>query len=932
MELSVIIAAREEEFLQRTIDSVLSASSDKTEVIAILDGYKPEISEHPRLKIIHNQNSVGQRAAVNQGARESKAKIIGKLDAHCLVADSFDEVLMADCEPDWVVIPRMYVLNAFHWVCQQCLTETGQGPIPLKCESCGGVDFERKIKYMPKYRKKTDYMWFDRDLRVKYFDSNGLGKYGENAHGAKLKYSHKIRDWTKGDITDVMCGVGACWFLHRDYYWDVLGGLDENHGSWGQMAVEIAMKTWLSGGRHVVNKKTWFAHLFRTRSGFSWPYENPTSAQEKARRYSKDLWFNNKWSGQKRNLNWLINKFSPLPGWEDYEKENPIIVMPDHIIAKMIRKDSKNMETGATILYYTANKIPEYFATKVKDQIKYASQGMHIISISQKPITDMGENICVGDIGQSCQNVYKQILIGALKAKTKYVICCEDDTLYIPDYFEYRPKKEPFAYNLNRWNLHTTKNIYSYWRRIVMSQCIAEREVLIKCLEERNSIDIPTELCGEPSRFEGQLGLPEYNHETFQTSEPNVVFVHGDGLLKRKRLGPDAEPKTDLEPWGEVTALLNHVYQKSELALPVITKQKKIPFRKHSKHTYIKQYVFNIDELMNNRLSYIHSEKVVHQKNFLKVFPDFIKRVASGEKFTEEKFEQSPYFDYLVSRLARCDRKPVLTEKGKKRVLFLMRESVKLYHSIKENGLRSPLDMYIENDRLILHRGERRLEILNILGRKRIPCRVFKDKEKFNSLRPDTEWGITIPDKNTIHELAIQQFVRVGGKATDKYWAHGYTKLYDKEIGHLRTRKKPIKLLEIGVKKGASLELWKEAFPKGEIFGIDKDDININGFKIFHGEQQNTTFLKEVGEEVGQFDVIIDDGSHVPEHEKISFETLWPYLAPKGYYIIEDLHHNYKSDRGLMINCFKNYIDKIFVETTVASVNFYYNICFVRKN
>jgi hypothetical protein len=113
----------------------------------------------------------------------------------------------------------------------------------------------------------------------------------------------------------VMCFVGAAFFMQRSRFWE-LGGLDEGHGSWGQMGVEISCKSWLSGGRMVVNKKTWFAHLFRTQPGFGFPYEMHYADQERAREYSRDLWLNNKWEGQVLPLSWLVDKFAPVPDWE----------------------------------------------------------------------------------------------------------------------------------------------------------------------------------------------------------------------------------------------------------------------------------------------------------------------------------------------------------------------------------------------------------------------------------------------------------------------------------------------------------------------------------------------------------------------------------------------------------------------------------------
>lgn len=316
MDLSVIIPALNEEFLQKTIDSVLSESVVNTEVIVIFDGYwpNPGIIDNERVKIIHNYKPVGQRAAINQGAMLSQAKYIMKLDAHCSLGHGFDKILIDDCCPDWTVVPRMYVLDAFHWVCLACGMETDQGPIPVSC-GCGNSCFEKKIVWEPKYKKCSDYMFFDRDLKFSYFDSNHIPQLDREK---KRRYNHKYRGWAKGDITDQMVCIGACWFLERGRFWE-LGGMDEAHGSWGQMGVELACKSWLSGGRQVVNKKTWFAHLPRTRPGFGFPYDNPGSAQEKARKYSRDLWLNNKWDKAKYPLRWLIDRFSPLYSWEDYE-------------------------------------------------------------------------------------------------------------------------------------------------------------------------------------------------------------------------------------------------------------------------------------------------------------------------------------------------------------------------------------------------------------------------------------------------------------------------------------------------------------------------------------------------------------------------------------------------------------------------------------
>ena len=103
--------------------------------------------------------------------------------------------------------------------------------------------------------------------------------------------------------------------MPRDRFF-AIDGLDEKHGSWGQFGVEIACKSWLSGGRQVVNKRTWFSHLFRTQGGdFSFPYQISGNDQDRAKAYSRDLWLNNKWEKAVRPLSWIIEKFNP-PTWE----------------------------------------------------------------------------------------------------------------------------------------------------------------------------------------------------------------------------------------------------------------------------------------------------------------------------------------------------------------------------------------------------------------------------------------------------------------------------------------------------------------------------------------------------------------------------------------------------------------------------------------
>jgi len=299
-KLDVILPARNEQFLHLTIKSILDNMRDDTNIIVVLDGYWPDppINDDKRINIIHFTEPVGQRRATNLGARISGAKYIMKLDAHCIVDEGFDVKLMKDCDKDWVVTPRLYNLHAFDRVCSKCNHSEYQGPTWEKCPKCGEPGtMVKDMKWAIRPRHRNDFYRFNKELQFKYWP-----KLGD-------------RPESKADIADTMSILGACMFCHRRRFFEI-GGMDEGHGGWGQFGTEVACKSWLSGGRLVVNKKTYFSHMFRTQGGdFGFPYQISGNAINRAKKYSQDLWFNNKWKGAQKPFQYIIDKFSPIPDW-----------------------------------------------------------------------------------------------------------------------------------------------------------------------------------------------------------------------------------------------------------------------------------------------------------------------------------------------------------------------------------------------------------------------------------------------------------------------------------------------------------------------------------------------------------------------------------------------------------------------------------------
>ena len=532
MDLSVIIPARNEEFLQNTINSVLSNARADTEVIAILDGYwpNPGIEDHPQLRLIHYTEPIGQRAATNTGVRMSRAKYVMKLDAHCAVDEGFDVKLMADMEPDWIVVPRMHGLDVFHWTCPQCGQEYEQGPVRTVCDGekvaksanlvtqkCGFEgEFQKKTIYT-KRRHSVDYMWFTPDQNTKHFDRNALGDLD------KAVYSHKHRSWAQGEITDCMCLIGACWFLERDWYWKI-GGCDEGYGSWGGQGAEMSQKAWMSGGSLKVNKKTWFAHLFRTQPGFSWPYTNPASAQAAARAYGKDLWLNDKWPLAKRKLSWVIEKFAPLPPeWDSYKSEDRPIFF--------------GANTRKGIVYYTDNQCEERVLLAVRNQIKASCNGHEIVSVSQVPI-GFGRNIVVPE-PRGQLTMFKQILAGIEACEAGVIYLCEHDVLYHKDHFWFTPERnDAYYYNENTWKVCADSGQAVFYYCKQTSGLCAHRDLLLEHYRKRVA---RTEKEGynrntgyEPGTHSLPNGIDNFKAIGWMAKHPNVDIRHSNNLTRSR--------------------------------------------------------------------------------------------------------------------------------------------------------------------------------------------------------------------------------------------------------------------------------------------------------------------------------------------------------------------------------------------------------------
>jgi len=281
-KVSVIIPARGERFLAQTIDDLFSKAAGEIEVIAVLDGYWPDppLVDRQGLTIIHRGAARGMRQAINAAAQVARGEYLMKTDAHCMFAPGFDVALSANCDGDWMVIPSRYSLDAENWD----ILQTGKSRVDYHYLSCPITGLKERGDYT-----MHGVQWNDR--------------------------ARQRRDKPEFDIDDEMSFQGSCWFMSAGHFRNFLGGMDETgYGTFSQEPQEVGNKTWLGGGRVTVNKKTWYAHLHKGKQ-YGRGYSIGKREIEHGHVYSAVYWMGNKWAKRAHDLEWLIDKFWPVPDW-----------------------------------------------------------------------------------------------------------------------------------------------------------------------------------------------------------------------------------------------------------------------------------------------------------------------------------------------------------------------------------------------------------------------------------------------------------------------------------------------------------------------------------------------------------------------------------------------------------------------------------------
>lgn len=271
---SIIIPARCEKDINllRTIDSIHENATGEYEIIVGFNG--PPFYDFPDVLSVKLPRDVGIKNNINILCAMAEGEYIYKTDAHCRFGKGFDEILQADMQKDWIVMPRFKIIKD-DW----------------------------SIQMRDGHEEFYDYF----HLCCPFTDPRGF-RFKAGGHW-KEKTTERLD--TLIDETPQIHGSG--WFINKDHYFK-LGGFPcidpEGHA---QEPIWLALKNQLEGGKVMVNKKTWYAHLHQSNEVKGYHFtrdQERVSYDIAAKTFMKDP----------RMMGWL-EKNMPMPTWPENWKE-----------------------------------------------------------------------------------------------------------------------------------------------------------------------------------------------------------------------------------------------------------------------------------------------------------------------------------------------------------------------------------------------------------------------------------------------------------------------------------------------------------------------------------------------------------------------------------------------------------------------------------
>jgi len=253
--ISVIIPSRkeDEQYLDKTLKSLHDTCLWPIETIVYCDNFKPSKNGYYCTeKILHSDDYVGQRYAMNRMVEKAEGKYIFRMDAHCKMSDCWDVKLKASCKKNTLVTTIFDGLDSSSW----SSTNRDNG----------------FVRITPQLKSFFVRGWKHIEERETEEETMGIS--------------------------------GSAWMILKEYY-EELGGSDESLGEYGYIGSEWPLKIWLTGGRCVIRTDVVCYHLFRKAMPFNIDETARLGAYEKLHRQ----WVEGNDPRIKRPMGWLVSKF-----------------------------------------------------------------------------------------------------------------------------------------------------------------------------------------------------------------------------------------------------------------------------------------------------------------------------------------------------------------------------------------------------------------------------------------------------------------------------------------------------------------------------------------------------------------------------------------------------------------------------------------------
>jgi len=276
-KVSIIIPAcgEKQENLERTLRSIECSATGDYEVIVGLNGKSEYVPEYDfkDIEVLRFSRNVGIKTNINALAAMATGTYIYKSDAHCAFGKGFDEILQQNMQDNWIVMPRFYVLNGKTW----------------------------------KWQDERFYDYFY--LSCPYTDPKGF-RFKAGGHWPE-RTKERLFSHPTTDETPQIHGSG--WFMTKDRFFELGGFPIQDPYGHAQEPLWLGLKNWLQGGKVMVNKKTWYAHLHQDSRDRG--YDEDKAHTEKTYNDVAHYWV------RQKGFKEFVERFMPMPSWPSNWKE-----------------------------------------------------------------------------------------------------------------------------------------------------------------------------------------------------------------------------------------------------------------------------------------------------------------------------------------------------------------------------------------------------------------------------------------------------------------------------------------------------------------------------------------------------------------------------------------------------------------------------------